>query len=215
MTDRYPGYDVMDKRNTLSWNDATRDAVDRRLAIHRGPRFFTADEWLTLRAVCARVLPQPADRRDPVPLAAHVDDKMHRGELDGYRYADLPPQDRAWKLGLAAIDAVAQKRRGVRFHLLSDAEQDAILQDMQDGVLDGGPEWRGMPAKDFFSKRVVHDVATAYYAHPVAWSEIGFGGPASPRGYVRLDADRQDPWEATESKPGRHDYAYRENRRVV
>jgi hypothetical protein len=39
----------------------------------------------------------------------------------------------------------------------------------------------------------------AYYAHPTAWSEIGWGGPASPRGYVRLDFNERDPWEAAET----------------
>ncbi|MGH6677602.1 MAG: gluconate 2-dehydrogenase subunit 3 family protein, partial [Bradyrhizobium sp.] len=39
------------------------------------------------------------------------------------------------------------------------------------------------------------------YAHPAAWSEIGFGGPASPRGYVRLGANRRDEWEAAEHAP--------------
>jgi hypothetical protein len=47
---------------------------------------------------------------------------------------------------------------------------------------------------------VLDEIVRAYYAHPAAWSEIGFGGPASPRGYVRLAAGRQDPWEAP---PGR------------
>jgi hypothetical protein len=37
-----------------------------------------------------------------------------------------------------------------------------------------------------------------YYAHPQAWDEIGFGGPASPRGYVRMGFNRYDPWEAVE-----------------
>ena len=26
----------------------------------------------------------------------------------------------------------------------------------------------------------------AFYSHPWAWNEIGFGGPAYPRGYMRL-----------------------------
>ena len=38
---------------------------------------------------------------------------------------------------------------------------------------------------------------------PTAWSEIGWGGPASPRGYVRMDFDERDPWEAAEAKDGR------------
>jgi hypothetical protein len=41
-------------------------------------------------------------------------------------------------------------------------------------------------------------LVSIYYAHPEAWNEIGFGGPASPRGYARLGMDRRDPWEAEE-----------------
>jgi hypothetical protein len=29
-------------------------------------------------------------------------------------------------------------------------------------------------------------VLAAFYAHPWAWNEIGYGGPAYPRGYMRL-----------------------------
>ena len=72
-----------------------------------------------------------------------------------------------------------------------------------------------MPSKLFFDKRVVHDIAGAYYGHPTAWNEIGFGGPASPRGYVRLDANRRDPWEAAEGKPGEETKALKENQHVV
>ncbi len=49
---------------------------------------------------------------------------------------------------------------------------------------------------------MIADITHAYYAHPTAWNEIGFGGPASPRGYVRMQLDRRDPWEAAEAKPG-------------
>ena len=37
---------------------------------------------------------------------------------------------------------------------------------------------------------LVHDVCAVYYAHPWAWDEIGFGGPAYPRGYMRLERRR-------------------------
>lgn len=33
MRDLYPGYDVFDKRDTLSWNDKTREVIDGRLAL--------------------------------------------------------------------------------------------------------------------------------------------------------------------------------------
>ena len=213
MTGRFPGYDVLDKRNTLSWNEATRHAIDQRLSVHPGPRFFTELEWVTLRAVCARILPQPTDR-PPVPIAAYVDEKMFRNKIDGYRASALLPQGEAWQAALAALDAAAQEEHSNRFHELSGSEQDALLKRMQDGELTG-PLWRGMPSKMFFAKRVLHDITNAYYAHPTAWNEMGFGGPAAPRGYVRLDANQHDPWEAAEAYPGEEEKALRKNRHVV
>ena len=59
MTDRYPGYDVLAKRWTQSWNEPTRQVIDRRLAVPREPRFFSPTEWQTLDAVCDRIMPQP------------------------------------------------------------------------------------------------------------------------------------------------------------
>ncbi len=49
------------------------------------------------------------------------------------------------------------------------------------------------------------DICGAYYSHPFAWNEIGFGGPASPRGYVRMDFNRRDPWEAEVEREGDRD----------
>jgi hypothetical protein len=71
-----------------------------------------------------------------------------------------------------------------------------------------------MPPKGFYKQRLMHDLVMAYYSHPTAWNEIGFGGPASPRGYVRMGFNRRDPWEAVEAKPGEADKARAENARV-
>lgn len=213
MTNRFPGYDVLKKRNTLSWNEPTRRAIDKRVAVHPGPRFFSAPEWLTLGAICARIVPQPKDRPH-VPLPAYVDEKMFEDRRDGYRFAKLLPQGEAWKAALAAVDAEAWERHGAAYRALPAVEQDAILTWMQKGELDG-PFWRGMPSDLFFSKRVLHDIVGAYYAHPTAWSEIGWAGPASPRGFVRLDKNMRDPWEAAEGYPGTEARARRENDRVV
>jgi Gluconate 2-dehydrogenase subunit 3 len=196
MADRYPGYDVLSKRWTESWNDPTRRAIDRRLAVSREPRFFSAIEWQTLEAVCDRIMPQPRDR-PPVPLPAYVDQKMADGLLDGYRYAELPPQGDAWRRGLAALDQEARRPHSRPFHALPSDQQDVLLGQMQKGELTS-EAWGDMPCKLFFEHRVIPDITHAYYAHPTAWNEIGFGGPASPRGYVRMGLDRRDPWEAVE-----------------
>jgi hypothetical protein len=213
MTERFPNYDVLAKRDTLSWNDATRRAIDARLAIPREPRFFDARAWAILNAICARILPQPKDR-PAVPIAAYIDDKMFANKIDGYRAAALLPQGEAWKAALAALDEASHAAHGQGFVEIDAPAQDALLVRMQKGEL-SGPFWRGMPSDMVFSKRVLHDVTNAYYAHPTAWSEIGFGGPASPRGYVRLDANQHDPWEAAEAHPGEAAKAARKNARVV
>jgi Gluconate 2-dehydrogenase subunit 3 len=213
MTNRYPGYDVLRKRNSVYWNDQTRTVIDRRLTIDPDKhQFFTDVEWSTLRALCDRIVPQTVARPRPVPLAAMVEEKMRSDSGDGYRYAELPPMRDAWRRGLAALDAEARSRHGSRFHELGPLEQDNILKAVQDEVQD--PAWRDLSAKSFFTKRVLHDIVSAYYAHPTSWNEIGFGGPASPRGYVRMNFDRRDPWEAAEAKPGRELEARRENARV-
>ncbi len=196
---RYPGYDVLAKRHTPSWNEKTRRVIDQRLALPREPRFLDAAEWQTLEAVAARVVPQPPDR-PPVPIAAMIDDKLKEDRRDGYRDARLPPLREAWRRGLAALDAEARQRFRVPFHSIDSAEQDALLEAAQGGRL-AHPAWGGMRCGLFFAKRLLLDIVTAYYGHPTAWSEIGFGGPASPRGYVRMEFDRRDPWEAVEDKP--------------
>jgi hypothetical protein len=212
MPDRYPRYDVLAKRSGPSWNEVTRRVIDQRLSLPREPNFFTEDEWLTLNAVCDRIVPQPKDRA-PIPVAALVDHKMAIDKTDGYRHYQLPRMQDAWKRGLHALDQEARTRYGGRFHMISVAEQDELLKKMQQGELND-PVWDGMPCKVFFSERMVHDVVAAYYAHPTAWNEIGFGGPASPRGYVRMGFDKRDPWEAAEARPGKEDEARRRNRHV-
>jgi hypothetical protein len=212
MTERYPGYDVLAKRRTPSWNEQTRQVIDHRLAITREPRYLSPELFKILDAVCARIVPQPDDR-PPVPLAALVDTKLYTNMQDGFRYAEMPEQGEAWRRGLAALDEAALAHYEKRFPQISGEQQDDILRRMERGELSGGA-LGDMPAQMFFAHRVLLDIVSAYYAHPTAWSEIGFGGPASPRGYVRMGLDRRDPWEAVEAKPGEEETARHENARV-
>src|SRR6185312_5980300 len=57
LSDRYPGYDVLAKRDPPSWNEQTRRVVHERLTLEPDRHaFFTDTEWPTVRAVCARAL---------------------------------------------------------------------------------------------------------------------------------------------------------------
>ncbi len=214
MSSRYPGYDVLAKRDSPSWNAQTRRVIDQRLAVDpEAHRVFSNEEWPTVRAICERVIPQPQDKPGRVPVAALLDDHLHHSATEGYRDARLPPTREAWKRALRALDAESLRSHGRRFHELESAQQDALLHQVQHGEVHDAA-WEGLPAKLFFKDRVLHDITRVYYGHPTSWNEIGFGGPAAPRGYVRMDFDRRDPWEPSEAHPGREEQARRENARV-
>lgn len=209
---RFPGYDVLSKRLSPSWNDKTRAVVNARLAVPREPRFLSPELFQILEAAAARLVPQPSERA-PVPIAAYVDEKLFDKKIDGYRLTQMPDQGECYQRGLAGLEEAAQHQFAISFVQISGSEQDQILAACQRGALRGGA-WGQMPSDLFFSHRLLTDVTTVYYAHPSAWSEMGFGGPASPRGYVRMGADRRDPWEAAEAEPGREEIARMENAHV-
>jgi len=212
MPDRYPGYDVLSKRDTPSWNEQTRRVIDARLSVPDQPAFLNAREWLTLKAVCERIVPQPADW-PPVPTAALVDRKLQANAGDGYRNTKLPPLREAWRQGLRALEQEALDAHGRAFHALDDAERDALLGRIQRGEATSDA-WGGMPPALFFKERLLHDIVQACFSHPALWSWIGWGGPASPRGYVRMGFNKRDPWEAVEVHDGDGIEVERMNRRV-
>lgn len=215
MSARYPGYDVLSKRWSPSWNDQTRAVIDARMKVAPDAHRFLDDrEWGTLCALCARIVPQPSNSSGPAPpVAAMLDDVLAEDLREGFRDARMPPLREAWQRGLRALDAEAQQRHGMQFAQLPPSSQDALLVHVQRGETQTGA-WGDMPPKVFFARRVLHDLAGIYFSHPTAWSDIGFGGPASPRGYVRLSYDRRDPWEAAEAHPGSEERARRDNAHV-
>jgi hypothetical protein len=192
----YVDYDVLTKWDTPSWDDQTREVLRKRLTEIPARRFFSDTEWQTLEAVCGRLVPQP-ERSDPIPIVPWIDEKLHHNWRDGFRYDDMPPLREAWRLGLEGIDHESRRRFGADFPSLTEADQDAVLRAIQAGDVDG-ELWARLPAQRFFTTVLLKEVVGEYYAHPAAWSEVGFGGPASPRGYVRLGSNQRDPWESSE-----------------
>ncbi len=198
----YPTYDVMapDKWRH-DWDDKTRRLVLDRVGNVPGRSFLNEAEFTTLTAICDRLLPQDhraAELR--IPIAPFIDQRLARGEGNGYRDARMPWDDEAYRRGLAGIDETSRMVFGGQcFTELAPPQQEQVLAALEDGDPPGAT-WRQAPAVLFF-KLLMHDVVDTYYAHPTAWSEIGFGGPASPRGHVRLSLGKRDPWEAAETAP--------------
>ena len=123
-------------------------------------------------------MPQPKTR-PPIPVAALVDEKLHRHKEDGYRQPGMPREDEAWRRGLKALDGDAQQAFGARFRDLSDQDQDEMLARMEKGLLKG-PAWGAMPSNTFFKMRMAHDIVLAYYAHPDGVERSRLGRPRQP-----------------------------------
>jgi hypothetical protein len=195
----YPDYDVVapDKWR-LDWDEPTRQLVLERVLNVPSYRFFTAEEAACLEAVCDRLFPQedrPPELR--IPIAPWIDDRLHRDEGDGYRYAGMPSDQEAYRRGLRGIQETAELLFDQPFDALRGAQQDEVLWRISAGS-PPGVMWETLPVDRFFGL-LVDDAITEYYAHPTAWAEIGFSGPSSPRGHIRLAPGMRDPWEAEET----------------
>ena len=206
MIGRYPDFDVLATAD--SWDDATKKVVLARLEPPGPLRFFTAQEEPCLRAFCDTVLAQDTEPR--VPVAESVDSKLADGLLDGYQYADMPDDRDTWRLVLRALDETASGRYGkASFAAADSGTREAIIGQFSNGRLDGGARER-LNVKRAWSV-CMRATLSSFYSHPWAWNEIGFGGPAYPRGFMRLGgaigpAAAREPFEtrgATDEDPVR------------
>lgn len=195
----YPGYSALSQQN--DWDEVTRRAVVGRVIETEPIRFFSSDEVNILRAVIDRLLPQDDRIRDRrIPILPAIDARLYRNKLNGYRYEDMPPDQDAYRMALKAIDEMARQSFGLHFSELMVFDQELILKSLHDGKPDPSHKiWEAMPAKRFW-ELLMDDCVSVYYAHPWAWDEIGFGGPAYPRGYMRLENGLCEPWEVDEQR---------------
>ena len=204
MIGRYPDFDVL--ASSASWDEATTKVVLARLHLADQFRFFAAGELATLRAFCDVTVAQDGEPRVPVPEM--IDAKLAAGRLDGYQYDGMPDDRDAWHLVLTGLDEVAEDRYGQPTFAACDADaREAIVGDLARAQLSGG-SWEQLNVKRAWSV-CMRMILAAFYSHPWAWNEIGFGGPAYPRGYMRLGpVSTLEPFEsagATSEDPARID----------
>jgi len=186
---RFPGYDVLGTLDT--WDVVTAGVVTARLGPPPPIRFFT----LTEQAVGAALFDQLLDQRSEpkVPVLQIVDARLTEAITDGWRYEDMPEDGPAFRATFAFLDEDAVRRQGARFHELPWDEQAELVQAVQD-LSSSGEQWHGLSAKHVWSLWTRYACA-AFYSHPWAWNEMGFGGPAYPRGYKAMGPGKREPWE--------------------
>jgi hypothetical protein len=195
----YPGFSTLAQQGF--WDAATRDVILERISNIPAIRFFCASDAALLETVVEHVLPQTdraPERR--ISIVPYIDERLHAGRIAGYRFEEMPPDGEAHRLGLRAMEQMALAGFGVPFLQLTWREQEALLKSIHDGQPFGAEAiWKRMPVHRYWAL-LVSDCVEVYYAHPWAWDEIGYGGPAYPRGYVRLEGGEPEPWEVEERR---------------
>jgi Gluconate 2-dehydrogenase subunit 3 len=190
---RFPGFDVLSQAR--HWDQVTADVVLARTGPPTVVKFFTAAEEACAAALADQITGQHEEPR--VPVLQMIDARLAAGETDGWRYADMPEDGQAWRDTLSYLDEDAAVRCGTAFADAAKVDQMALLQAVQDL---GSAEWHGLPAAHVWSLWTRY-ACTAFYSHPSAWSEIGFPGPAYPRGYKNAGVGKREPFEVPDAQP--------------
>jgi hypothetical protein len=196
MHGRYPDYDVLEQVD--HWDEVTRRVVLDRVERTPPIRFFDERESATLGCLCDLLLAQDAEPR--VPVLAFVDEKQHGGRGDGYQYEDLPPDSETWRIVARALDEEARKLGRESFAELDEHDALEVCHRFSKGELSGGA-WEELNVSRAFSV-VIRDTCEMFFSHPWEWNEMGFGGPAYPRGYAAFgspDLGEREHWEQQEA----------------
>lgn len=189
---RFPGFDVLDQAD--HWDDVTAGVVLSRLALPEMLSFFTPEEVGVAAPMLDLLLAQDCDPR--VPVLPLIDARLARGETDGWHYDDMPEDGQAWRDTLAALDADARDATGQNYAHLPRSDQARLLQRVQD-VADAGNQWHDWSAGHVWSLWTRY-ACTAFYSHPWAWNEMGFSGPAYPRGYLNPGINARESYEVAD-----------------
>ena len=189
---RFPGFDVLSE--VPHWDAATADVVTSRIGPFPDRQFFTDTEQACAAALLDQLTGQ-CDEPLGVPVLEMVDARLAAGETDGWHYADMPEDGQAWRDTLGYLDKDAHARCGTSFAEAPDRDQAAIIQAVQDAT-----DWHGLNAPRVWSLWTRY-ACTALYSHPYAWSEMGFPGPAYPRGYKNAGVGKLEPFEVRDTRP--------------
>ncbi len=189
---RYPSYDVLKEKEY--WDEHTREIVLKRLGPFPDNKFLKKNEAEMIFIIAEHIV---YDNRKEILdyVVHHLDNVLSSPIGEAQRKVEAPEQKNLVRKGLKAIEKLAKKQYGAPFTEIETQQQLSLLTGLHLGKAASLEDWQVIPQKELF-KKLATEIVTAYYSHPVVWSEIGYGGPAYPRGYVRVEKGLTDPWEA-------------------
>ncbi|NOU88224.1 gluconate 2-dehydrogenase subunit 3 family protein [Paenibacillus sp. LMG 31460] len=188
----YPSYDVMNELD--EWDDHTQMIVTSRLKPIKSLHFLTGSEAEMVRRISSLLV------NDQTPevldfIISHIDQTLHQSSGEGQRKAGVPEASELIRSGLQAIEQGVQLLYGSSFIALDIDRQKLYLEKISECNAEPLEVWNSIQQEPLFIK-LLRLTVESYCSYPMVWSEIGYAGPAYPRGYVRTQLGQLDPWEA-------------------
>ncbi len=189
-----PGFNVLSQLK--EWDEETQKLVLARIspapiqALHR-------DESTLLTALCQVLLGD--DRMEIILFAiSQIDNKMHNQIGESQRTLNMPVFPILIRKGIPAFNHYCLSCYDKEFIILDKQTQWEFINTLILTPVTFQIAHYQVQSHDFLDK--IHaEAVNAYFSHPTIWSEIGYAGPAYPRGYVRIERGVIDPWEAKSS----------------
>ncbi|HEX8737570.1 MAG TPA: GMC family oxidoreductase [Pyrinomonadaceae bacterium] len=178
--------------------EPTRKVLFERLKAGEGyvPRFFEAQDYSTLLAVCAVLAPTETVPSRFVP--SEIDKRLADGQGNGWRYAKMPPDTEAFRRWLRGLNEIARQKFNLDFAILETERQNEILQLVRRGEI-RALVWQDFDCKLFLEELLV-ECAEIFYSHPLAQEEIGYVGFADARGWQKIGLNQHDAIEVQSLK---------------
>ena len=164
MQSPYPTGSVRHLLQTSRVTSKTREVLEERLAANSSnPQFFDAELFAILQAAAARLISQ-SDQLELIDVAYALDKRLAEGTGDGWRYNTMPPDPVAHRAGLRGLEESAHLMFGNGFTSLNGAEQDVVLEAIQQGKALGSI-WQQIIAPRYFEE-LLAELTETYYSHP-------------------------------------------------
>jgi len=140
-------------------------------------RSFTDEEYQSMAAACERIVPRD---EDPGALDAGVPEYVDRM----LQSPELSQQRDQFVAGLNALDRRAGRAHGgKRFHQLSTADQDALLQDFKDSPSTSGEARFYELLVVFTLEGLLGDPSYGGNKDRMGWTLVGFDTSEPPQGH--------------------------------
>jgi hypothetical protein len=186
----YPSYDVLTEKE--NWDTVTQQIIFERTNPNRQTYFANEDKELLI-AMLPILFPSHLGEVS-LDVVTLFENRCANGKVIGYPKGSKYKKSQIIHLGLKNIRKQVYSQYETIFTKLPEELQHKFVEDMQKniGYLN---IWQDVNPQLFF-KTLLKELISIVYSDPSIWSDIGYGGPAYPRGYYAFGPEQFDSWEA-------------------